>query len=276
MNAEAYKMFSVEGKVVIITGGTGFLGMQFAKALGLAGAKVVIWDNSDLSVLGTACIRLAENNIKYFVDQVDITDDKKVIRALNKTLQIFERVDVLINNAAMNPEAGSPEADKQFVPYEEYDIGLARKEIEVNLLGPLICTEAVAPIMMERHQGSIINIASEFANIAPDNRIYKEEGKKDKFKSPVYVATKTGILGFTRACASYLGEYNIRVNALSPGGMPKPEVSKEFCEKLASLNMFRRIPRIGEYNGAILFLCSDASSFMTGQQLIVDGGRTVL
>lgn len=248
MNHKAYKMFSVEGKVVIITGGAGFLGRQYAEALTNAGAKVVPWD----------------------IPVVDITNRKNVKKATNDIIRSFGRIDVLINNAAMNPAVGSDEAKQMFVPYEKYPVDLWKKEIEVNLTGMLICTQAIAKQMMSQGWGVIVNIASEYANIAPDNRIYDE----GKFKSIAYITTKSGVLGLTRAWASYLGRYNIRVNAFTPGGMYKSEMPEEFYKKYSSLNMFGRMAKVDEYNGAILFLCSEASSFMTGAQLIMDGGKS--
>ncbi|MDO8676861.1 MAG: SDR family oxidoreductase [Candidatus Azambacteria bacterium] len=254
MDLDALKIFSMEGKVVIITGGAGFLGMQYAKALSKAGAKVVLWDKNDHIVLS----------------YVDVTSESSVRKATERVLKGEGRIDVLINNAGMNPAVGSDEAKQMFAPYEEYPIDLWKKEIDVDLTGMMICTQAVAKQMMKQGSGVIVNIASEVANIAVDNRIYGE----GKFKSIAYIVAKSGILGLTRAWASYLGKYGVRVNAFSPGGMPKAEVPKDFKERYSSLNMLGRMAEVNEYNGAMLFLCSDASSFMTGTQLVMDGGKS--
>lgn len=248
MNPEAYKMFSVKDNVIIITGGAGFLGMQYANALKSVGAKVVSWD----------------------IPVVDITNKKDVKKATNDIIRNFGRIDVLINNAAMNPIVGSEEAKKMFAPYEKYPLTLFKKEIEVDLIGMHFCIQAVAPSMMKQKSGVIVNVTSEYANIAADNRIY-EDGK---FKSVAYITAKSGVLGLTRAWASYFGRYGIRVNAFTPGGMPHPGTPKKFWKKYSNLNMLGRPAKIDEYNGVILFLCSDASSFMTGAQLIVDGGKS--
>lgn len=251
MNIEAFRMFSMEKKVVVITGGAGFLGMQYAKTLTDAGAKVIPWD-----ICGN--------------DFVDITSKESVERAMKNVIRNYGRVDVLINNAAMNPAVDSIEVAQMFAPYEKYPPELFRKEVEIDLIGMHLCIQAVAPHMMKRHKGVIVNIASEYANIAADNRIYGE----GQFKSIAYITAKAGVLGLTRGWASYLGKYDIRVIAFAPGGMPKPEVSEEFRKKYSSLNMLDRMADPGEYSGAILFLCSDASSFMTGAQLIMDGGKS--
>lgn len=271
MNPKAYKMFSMENKVVVITGGAGFLGTQFAICLGKAGAKVVIWDSCDFDRLQASAIRLRLADIQNFVVmKVDITDEQKVKEAVNTVVARLGSVDVLINNAAMNPEVGSEESKQMFAPYDEYSIESWKEELKVNLTGMLICTQAVAPIMKKRRSGVIVNIASEFANIAADNRVYGG----GKFKSIGYITAKHGVIGMTRAWASDLGGYGIRVNAFSPGGMPKSEVPEEFRKRYSASNMLGRMAEFNEYNGAMLFLCSDASLFMTGQQLIVDGGKS--
>lgn len=266
-------MFSAKGKVVLITGGIGFLGIQYGKALAEAGASVVIFDNKSEEVI--------RDTMEHFptVDgavhrgfSVDITDETAVRSAVARSVHAQGTIDCLINNAAMNPAVGSPEAAAQFCPYEVYDIGLWRRELEINITGMQIVTQAVAPIMIGRRSGSIINIASELSLIAYDHRIYGEEA--GRHKSPAYIASKTAVVGLTRAWAEYLGRHNVRVNAFSPGGMQTDKHPKEFVEKYASLNMLRRMAQIGEYNGIILFLCSDASSFMTGHNLVADGGKT--
>lgn len=270
MNSEAFGMFSMENKVVIITGGAGFLGMQFAEALGWAGAQIAIWDNCDCDKLQSQAVSLRQKNIKCIAQTVDLTDKTVIDKIASSLIEKFGRVDVLINNAAMNPTVGSNEAKGMFASYEDYTADLFRKEIDVDLTGAHLCIQAVASHMIRRRKGVIVNIASEYANIAADNRIYGE----NKFKSIAYITAKSGVLGLTRGWASYLGVYGVRVNAFTPGGMPKPEVSEEFKQKYSALNMLGRMANPGEYNGAILFLCSDASSFMTGTQLIIDGGKS--
>ncbi len=259
MKDEAYKMFSVEGKVVVITGGAGFLGTQFAETLDQAGANIIIWDNRDF-----------KGSAKRIIQKVDLMKKATIDKAMISLLEKFGRIDVLINNAAMNPTVNSEEAEQMFAPYEKYPADLFRKEVDVNLTGMHLCIQAVAPVMMRQKSGIVVNIASEYANLGADNRIYGE----GRFKSIAYITAKSGVLGLTRGWASYLGEYGVRVNTFTPGGMPKKEVSEEFRQKYSSLNMLGRMANPGEYNGAILFLCSDASSFMTGVQLIVDGGKS--
>ena len=246
--------FSLKDKVCIITGGEGFLGKQYAQAIKEAGGIPVSLDSAE------------EPDFK-----VDITSEEAVKEAIEQILEKYGRIDVLINNAAMNPAVGSKESEKQFVPVDEYPIDLWVKELEVNLTGMFICSKVVIPAMKKQGKGVIVNIASEVSEIAHDHRVYNEPGK---YKSPAYVASKTGVVGLTRALAAQLGEYNIRVNALSPGGVENPKMPRDFVERFGSSNMLSRMAQADEYNGAILFLSSDASSFMTGHNLVIDGGKS--
>jgi NAD(P)-dependent dehydrogenase (short-subunit alcohol dehydrogenase family) len=243
-------LFSVKGKVIIVTGGSGFLGSQFNKHLTSRGANVVIFDN------------LAD-------EPVDITNPGGVKKAIDKTLKKYNRIDGVVNAAAINAVPGSEAAKDFWKPYEEYPLELWKKELDVNLTAAHIITQTVAPVMMNQKGGSIIFIASDLSLIAPNNAIYQE----GRFKDIAYVASKAGLLGLMRSWASYLGKYNVRVNAAVPGGMYNGQ-PEDFVQKNSALNMLGRMAEKDEYNGAIQFLLSDASSYMTGASLIIDGGRT--
>ncbi len=245
--------FGVKEKVVILTGGAGFLGAHYAKALRAAGAVVVVFDT------------------KGQEKHLDITDESAVVRAVAEVEKEYKRIDVLINNAAMNPAIGSDESKKMFVPLEDYSVELWRKELEVNLTGMFICIKAVVPFMKKQSKGVIINVASEVSNIAHAPRVYNAAGK---YKSPAYVTSKTGVVGLTRACAAQLGQFGIRVNAFSPGGVENMKMPPEFVKRFGSSNMFGRMAKPDEYNALLQFLCSDASSFMTGVNLTADAGKS--
>lgn len=240
------------GKVVILTGGNGFLGREYAQVLGDAGAKVVTWDIS--------------GEVSYLVD---ITSKMRVESAVEDVLSRFGRIDVLINNAALNPAPNSPESKAQFMPYEQYPLDVWRRELEVGLTGSLICAQAVMPVMMRQRSGSIINIGSHYGLIAPDNQIYPD----GMFKSIGYATVKGAIPNFTRALAAYLGPYGVRANCLVPGGVQRGH-DQEFLKKYGEKTMLGRMADSHEYNQAILFLASDASSYMTGSLLVIDGGWT--
>ncbi len=270
MTNNSSPLFNITGKVIILTGGTGFLGREYTYSLSQAGARVFVWDHS------------LESKEKFQTEtgavallSVDITNPINISMALEHMGETHNvsTIDALINNAAMNPAIGSGSSGQQFAPYEEYSIDLWRKEIEVNLTGTMNCMQAVTPWMKKQGFGSIINVASEVSVIAHDHRVYADPDNR-KYKSPAYTASKTAILGLTRQWAAYLGQYGIRVNAFSPGGVFREGMPPEFVERFGKTTMFGRMAKLGEYNGVIQFLCSDASSFMTGQNLVVDGGKT--
>lgn len=267
------KLFSVKDKVVIITGGAGFLGSQYAEILALSGAKVIVWDVAPQNVIDNKLSKIKKKVGKNRVigKTLDITDEDQVKKAVAEIIATFSRLDCLINNAAMNPAVGKDDASKLFVSYEDYPVDLWRKELEVNLTGMMICTKAVARVMIKNKNGSIINIASEVSNIAHDHRVYNQP---NKYKSIAYVTTKTAVVGFTRQWAARLGRHNVRINAFSPGGVQNEKMPLDFAKRFGDMNMLGRMAQPYEYAGVIIFLCSDASSFMTGGNLTVDGGKS--
>lgn len=248
-------LFDIKGKVVIVTGAGGYLGRGYCTTLASAGATVIGWD-----------ARKSEG-----VEQVDITDETQVEKSVADIKARHGRIDGLINNAAMNPWPGDLDADKQFVPYEEYPIALFRKEIDVNLTGMMIVTKHVAPVMMKQKSGSIVNVASEAGVAAHDHRVYQNPGR---YKSPAYTASKTAIIGLTRQWAARVGEHGVRVNAFSPGGVYNPAMPEEFMKRFGAMNMLGRMAQPGEYEATMIYLLSDASSFMTAANVIIDGGKT--
>ncbi len=260
---DAKNLFDLSGRVIILTGGAGFLGTHYARALAGAGAQVVLWDRRDDFPAADVA----------FAQKVDITDEPQVKDAVAKILARWGRIDGLINNAAMNPAVGSDDAKKQFVPYEEYPVELWEQELKINLTGMMIGTKAVAPVMMNQKKGSIVNVASEVSTIAHDHRVYNDSENR-KFKSIAYTTTKTAVLGFTRQWAARLGRHNVRVNAFSLGGVQTEKMPADFVKRFGESNMLGRMAHHDEYNGIMIFLCSDASSFVTGANLTADGGKS--
>lgn len=252
------KFFSLHGRVAIITGGAGMLGLEYARALSEAGARVVLFD-----------VRSNPRAQRFDYAEVDITKKSEVAKALKAVIKKYGRVDVLINNAAMNPVPGSRESAMQFSPYERYPIDLWERELSVGLTGMLLCSQAVIPIMKKQKSGSIINVSSTYGLVAPDNRIYD----RGKFKSIGYATAKGAVPNFTRSMASYLRGTSIRVNTLTPGGVFAGH-SRDFVKRYSDRTLMGRMAKRDEYNGAVLFLASDASSYMTGANLVVDGGWT--
>lgn len=255
------KIFSVKGKVIIITGGAGMLGKEYAAFLSAAGARVVLFDIADDPKLPEGV------SVRYM--KVNITDRDAVLAAVAGAAKEYGRIDVLVNNAAMNPKVESPDVKLQFSPYEDFPPELWEKELAVGLSGALFCTQAVVPAMKRQRSGSVINVCSTYGLVGPDNRIYGE----GKFKSIGYATVKGAMVNFTRAWASYLRGTGIRVNTLTPGGVfaGQPE---EFVQAYSARTILGKMAEKSDYNGAILFLASDASRYMTGANLVVDGGWT--
>lgn len=256
------KMFSLRDKIAVITGGLGLLGTEYVKTLAAAGAKVVIFDIR-LPPTGHVLKKLSRTKpIQFYV--VDITKPAEVRAALATVTQKWGIPSILINNAAINfvPKKGETGAFENY-PLDQWDAVLA-----VNLTGILVCSQIIGGAMAKNGGGSIINISSTYGVVSPDQRIYS-----NYIKPVSYSVTKSGVLNFTRYLATYWAKKNIRVNTLVPGGVFDNQ-EKEFVKKYSEKTPMGRMAKNNEFNGAILFLASDASSYMTGAELVVDGGWT--
>ena len=243
--------FSLKGKVALITGGCGLLGKMHGEAIIEAGGKVILADN-----------QLVDEAEGYDYMFMDVTDKKSIQSCADK----IDKIDILINNAALNPKMVI-KGDNNF---ENYSLDTWNKSIEVNLTGAFLCSQVFIKKMVDANiKGVVINIASDLGVIAPDQRIYENDVK------PVdYSVTKHGIIGLTKYLATYYADKGIRINSLSPGGVYTNQ-SKDFVERLSKLIPMGRMADKHEYKGAVVFLCSNASSYMNGHNLIMDGGRTV-
>jgi NAD(P)-dependent dehydrogenase (short-subunit alcohol dehydrogenase family) len=264
------------GRVVVITGGAGLLGKRHAGAVAGAGATPVLVDVRAGHVEEAA----SEIRTAFGGDCVgvccDITDAEAVRRLLESVLQRFGRVDVLINNAANNPTVGQGALQTEWSRLENFPLAAWHADIAVGLTGAFLCSQIIGAEMARRGSGVIINVASDLAVIAPDQRLYARTDRTPAYqpvKPVTYSVVKTALLGLTRYLATYWADRGVRANALSPGGVydGQPE---DFVERLATRIPLARMARVGEYEGAILFLASDASSYMTGTNLVVDGGRS--
>lgn len=271
-------IFNLAGKVAIITGGAGLLGRKHAEAIAEAGGVPVIADLNPVAAKDAAHA-LAE---KYHVDclgvETDITRRESVQGLLDTVLARYQRVDILINNAANNPKVEGKTADREeWSRFENFPIEVWQSDLLVGLTGAFLCSQVIGGAMADREGGVILNIASDLAVIAPDQRIYRKPGLADNaqpVKPVTYSVVKTGLIGLTRYLATYWANKKVRVNALSPGGVYNGQPD-EFVQKLTSLIPMGRMADVDEYKGAVLFLVSDASSYMTGGNLIIEGGRTV-
>jgi NAD(P)-dependent dehydrogenase (short-subunit alcohol dehydrogenase family) len=265
----------LDGRVAIITGGAGLLGMQHAHVVSEAGGIPVLWDIPTSAVTE----RAGEIAAQYGVDcrgmVVDITSPAAVQRGFEDVLAHYNRADILINNAANDPKV-SADADLAWSRLENFSLDHWLQDLAVGLTGAFLCSQTVGSYLAKQGGGVILNIASDLGVIAPDQRLYRQEGvaaDQQPVKPVTYSVIKHGLIGLTKYLATYWAEDNVRVNALSPGGIytNQPEA---FVKKLAGLIPLGRMASRDEYRAAVLFLVSDASSYMTGANLIVDGGRT--
>lgn len=263
-------LFDLTGRVAIVTGGAGFLGSQFCRTLTQAGARVVVADIAYDRAKKLAN-SLGENAMAA---STDITSPESVQNMVRQTLERFGRVDILVNNAALDPKFDQQK--KQGHPtgaFEDFPLEAWQQALDVNLTGTFLCCQAAVQPMLQQGKGVIVNLASIYGMSGPDQRIYALPGQSEFYKPVYYSVTKAGILGLTRYLATYYAGKNIRVNALSPGGVYNHH-DPAFVEAYAARTVLGRMANEDELNGALLFLVSDASSYMTGANLIVDGGWT--
>lgn len=268
------ELFDLSGKVAIVTGAAGLIGREHCRALAMAGAHVVATDISD-PIVSIADELTAEFDRKMLGRAVDITDEASVEALAAEVQREFGRTDILVNNAALNEKVEDPKHGAEETAFENYDIDLFRKALEVNVTGALICAKRFGTRMAEQGSGSIINVSSTYGLVAPDQSLYlTPEGKQPFYKSPAYPATKAALLGMTKHLASYWGPKGVRVNALCPGGVGTDGTAEYFRERYASRTMVGRMATERDYRGAVVFLASEASAYMTGATLVVDGGWT--
>jgi NAD(P)-dependent dehydrogenase (short-subunit alcohol dehydrogenase family) len=263
MNKSIEKLFSLNDKVVVITGGAGMLGSQYAEVLSDAGAHVVITDINQESCDKVANNITKRNNIEAIGVESDITNEDSIKNMVDVVKTKFGKIDILINNAATKPK-------NLFNKFEEYTIEDWRDVVAVDLDAVFLCSKIIGNEMLKQNNGVIINIGSIYGVVGPDQSIYGDSPNK---APAVYSACKGGVINLTRYLATYFGSRGIRVNCLSPGGVNN-NLDKDFIERYSKKTPLGRLANKDELNGAILFLASDASSYMTGANLIVDGGWT--
>lgn len=268
--------FDLTGRVAVITGGAGLLGPEHAVALAQAGATVAITDINGTAADETAARLVREHgNGRFVAMAMDVTDPDSIRQARDTLLQRFGKINILVNNAAIDPKVKADSLVEtsrlEHFPLEQWDF-----QVRVGLTGAMLCSQAFGGWMAANGGGVVLNIASDLSVFAPDQRIYRKDGlpeDRQPVKPVTYSVIKAGLVGLTRYLATYWADKNVRVNALSPGGVyvNQPEA---FVKKLTNLIPLGRMARCDEYRGTVQFLCSDASSYMTGQNIVVDGGRS--
>jgi NAD(P)-dependent dehydrogenase (short-subunit alcohol dehydrogenase family) len=271
----ARRLFDLTGRVAVITGGAGLLGRKHAEIIAEAGGIPVLADLPGARVESAAAAISERFRVECLGVDADIGSEEDVERLRDAILSRFGRVDILINNAANNPKmedrSGPAWSRLENMPLDVWDA-----DIRVGLTGAFLCSRTLGAQMAQAGRGVILNIASDLAVIAPDQRLYRQEGLPDKqqpVKPVTYSVVKTALLGLTRYLATYWADAGVRVNAISPGGVYNQQPDA-FVARLCQLIPLGRMANLDEYQGAILFLCSDASSYMTGANLVIDGGRS--
>lgn len=268
-----YRLFGLKNKIVILTGGLGKLGTEYSEALVKAGGKVAIFDLTDQP--HDRLKKLAKKYPLFFLE-VDVTSEEEVKSGVAAVEKKWGTPSVLINNAGW--KASPNQATKASVPFEDYPIDVWEEAFKINTTSAAICSKIVGGRMIKGKKGGVIlNIASHYALVSPDQRIYqykeKKEGKKF-IKDASYGASKAALIALTRDLATHWAPYGIRVNSFSPGAVYNPKSDPEFEKEYNFRTPLGRRAREDEYNGIILFLVSDASSYMTGANLVADGGWT--
>lgn len=269
------KMFDLSGRVVLITGGAGFLGRMHAEAIAEAGGTPVLAD-----VDGSAAERVAGNVRSKCGGEaiglaMDVCEPASIEQTLQSVLKRTRRLDALVNNAARNPKVEA-NGITEMSRLENYPIDEWNKDLAVGLTGTFLCSRILGGHMANNGGGAIVNISSDLGLIGPDQRIYSEPGTPEsaRKKKPVsYSVVKGGLIMLTKYLATYWADKGVRVNSLCPGGIENGQPA-EFVTRLSNLIPMGRMARSHEYKGAVVFLCSEASAYMTGSTLVIDGGRT--
>ena len=264
------ELFSLKEKVAVVTGALGLIGKHHCHALADAGANVVVCDLNE-----SECAKFASTLSALSLGiSVDITNKKSVKDLKSKVISNYGKIDILVNNAALNDKFEDPLAALEESKFENYPVEMFRKSLDVNVTGMFLCSQIIGTEMADKRYGSIINVASTYGIVAPDQSIYKnEKGEQTFYKSAAYPVTKGAVISFTRFLAAYWGDKGVRVNTLSPGGV-RDNQEEFFVKNYSAKTPLGRMAQPNDYKGALVFLASDASSYMTGANLIVDGGWT--
>lgn len=269
--------FLITDRVCVITGGAGLMGDNHARAV-LCGGGVAVLVDVDSDKLKIEKTRLQESfdspNIETYV--TDITDRGQLETVRDDLVKKYGHIDILINNAANNPKVESSAENMAAIRFDNFPIHIWQDDIAVGLTGAFLCTQVFGKQMERQRSGVILNISSDLGVIAPDQRIYRKEGIPDEeqtVKPVTYSVIKHGLIGLTKYTATYWAKDGIRCNAICPAGIENGQ-DEEFIKKLTDLVPMGRMAAKDEYQGTVLYLISDASTYMTGATVIVDGGRT--
>jgi NAD(P)-dependent dehydrogenase (short-subunit alcohol dehydrogenase family) len=274
----AFEKFNLSGKTALITGAAGLLGIEHAAALLDSGAQVVLTDISEAALL-SAHVALAQNfdTTKINTKVMDVADPKRVRAVAEDLWAAGVRIDILVNNAAIDPKVKGEQGVLETSRLENFPLDQWDLQVSVGLTGAFLCSQVFGTAMAKDGKGGVIlNIASDLSVFSPDQRLYRKQGLEDDMqpvKPVTYSVIKAGLIGLTRYLATYWADNDVRCNALSPGGVSNGQ-GDEFVQRLSSLIPLGRMATKDEYRAAVQFLCSEASSYMNGQNMLMDGGRS--
>jgi NAD(P)-dependent dehydrogenase (short-subunit alcohol dehydrogenase family) len=249
------------------------LGQTYGMALGQAGAHAVLADIDGDRAIELAVEITEQTDQRALGLRVDVTDPHSVERMVRLTIENFGRIDGLVNNAALDPKFDPESAGEHTSRFEDFPLDAWQRALDVNISGMFLCAQAVAPLMLEQGRGVIVNVSSTYGLVGPDQRLYQREGKPPSYKPVTYTVSKAAAVGLTRYLSTYYADSGIRVNTMTPGGVYAGH-DQEFVERYSAKTVLGRMADREEIAGALLFLLSDASSYMTGSNLVVDGGWT--
>ncbi len=266
-------LFNLDGKVALVTGAGGLLGPKHAEALIEYGAKVILTDWHENRVKEKSELLNEKYGDVSSYEFMNVTD----VSSIEAVAEKYEKIDILVNNAAKDPKVKKGGGLTPSSRFETMSPEYWKEGIDAIINGTFYCSQVFSKKMLANGGGVILNISSDLGVIAPDQRIYREDGKDEDMQNvkPItYSAAKWAVLGMTKYLAVYFATKGIRVNCLSPTGVYNNH-PESFVEKLSNIIPMNRMADIDEYKGAIVFLCSDASSYMTGENMVIDGGKTV-
>ena len=270
--------YSLIGKNVLVTGGAGLLGEEHSRAVLESGANLIITDIDKIkldALTSNLLHEYSESNITSYI--LDVSQESNIIEVSNKILETQGGVDVLINNAAIDPKVKNDSSLLESSRLENFQIEDWDMQIKVGLTGAFLCSKIFGSQMAKAKGGVILNIASDLSVIAPNQSLYYNANLPQNMqpvKPVTYSVIKAGLIGLTRYLSTYWTDKKIRCNSLSPGGVFNNQ-NNNFVENVSKLIPMGRMANKDEYRGAIQFLCSDASSYMNGQNIVIDGGRSV-
>jgi NAD(P)-dependent dehydrogenase (short-subunit alcohol dehydrogenase family) len=267
--------FSLGGRVAIVTGGAGLLGVRHAEAIAGAGGVPVLADIRGADAEARAAEIAKASGVPAMGVGCDVTRTESVEALLQTVLARLGRVDILVNNAANNPKVETP--GQAFSRLEGFPTEQWNADLAVGLTGPFLCARIIGGALARQKRGVIVNISSEYGIIAPDQRLYQKEGlpaDEQPVKPVTYSVVKAGLHGLTLYLATYWARAGVRVNTISLGGVESGQAA-EFLERAAARIPMGRMAQPHDFQGALVYLCSDAAAFVTGANLVVDGGKTI-